>query len=328
MTATVTLVIDDVNVRHECRPDEVVSLTRYSLSHPHDTYLHRTAHDVPQIRFVAGRWQIRYRWPSSKVTVRVVRHDGRGVDARTRPQLEAALSAPSADVFGRGDGIYNWEPEIDLYDGHWVIGILTKEPKWWLIRLHVIGQPAIHNASRDPDARSDVPTWVDAKPNGSSPADTHQWPPFRVPDPVNDARDWLDDQKTRLARMRRIVLGYRYQEYLRNQPGAQPLSRRKVCRDLRMDSEGQVDRVHEQLMGKLWDSGHANPALLCRFLLITGLITIEDLRQAEKYALQFLPPLPRELQRQSGLDRPPPPPLLPGGGGRPADGKEEITDEP
>jgi hypothetical protein len=86
-----------------------------------------------------------------------------------------------------------------------------------------------------------VPTWVGAKPNGSSRGDTDQWPPFRVQDPVNEARAWLDDQTTRLARMRRVV-GYRYQEYLRNQPGAQPLSRRKVYRDLRMDSEGQVDR--------------------------------------------------------------------------------------
>jgi hypothetical protein len=78
------------------------------------------------------------------------------------------MSDASADMCGRGASHARWILEMDIYDGYWVVGLRTNEPKWHLVRLHVTGQPAI---TIDPLKQED-PVGVSTYP---------AWPPTYVP---------------------------------------------------------------------------------------------------------------------------------------------------
>src|SRR5689334_9102232 len=97
VNATVTFTVVDKNVRYECPADDTTWLTRYLLSTPDDTALHRD-HPVPGLRLAGGRWHVFSPHPTPGVRVRLIPHDGSPVDDANRPRIEQAL-ADAHDLF-------------------------------------------------------------------------------------------------------------------------------------------------------------------------------------------------------------------------------------
>lgn len=275
--ATIDLAIDELGTWVMCSADETFWLTRSVLSGDRDPGLHRSPPHVVGIRQAGGRWQV-YK-PTTKVTARVIRHDGRPLTEEDRMALSRELESPLGDVFKDSLG----GSEFDLSDGDWVVGIRTSQ-RWWLARLHVSGQIELVDRNATYGPVEGVATVDEGKPSGPR---NQPWPRPLMGDDVEEARRFLDERGDRVKAMRRPALAYLYREFLLGMVGPQETPIADVFVALALSSVSSVSTYREQLTTRLWGDRSKRHADLRRYLLGNELLTAEDARAADDLAARL-----------------------------------------
>ncbi len=235
-------------------PDEIVWIDRKLLSDGRDQSLHR-APRCPGLRRVHHRWELFSRDPSHQVFVAPL-EDG-------EIPASAVIERTARHILPAARATLETQP-FRLEPGAWAIGIGA-----WVLAVRVEGDD--READRPPTIPVDVGLAatrdVDLAPGGPGQA---------VPDAGAVLRAAQYFEHNALAR---LAMAYYYRDFIQGglAPLAVPIA--EVAVALNLSSEASVSEYKKELQRRIWqEQGHQRE--LGEFLLLNGLLTLTDLREA------------------------------------------------
>lgn len=245
-------------------PDEIVWIDRKLLSEGRDQSLHR-APRCPGLRRVHHRWELFSRDPSHQVFVAPLF----AAPLFAAPLEDGEIPGPAVvertarHILPAARATLETQP-FRLEPGAWAIGLGA-----WVLAVRVEGDE--REAGRPPTIPVDVGLAstrdVDLVPGG--PAQT-------VPGAGAAQRAAQYFEHNALAR---LAMAYYYRDFIQGGLAPLPVPIAEVAVALNLSSEASVSEYKKELQRRIWqEQGHQRE--LGEFLLVNGLLTLADLREA------------------------------------------------